>query len=773
MPKKAAKRKPKSKKAVPAKGRARRKAGSGRKLAAGTIRLTTDSGDAFTASFKDQAARKKLQQYAMQWAYTVRNRDRWLLTSDAQARIHERATDTLNDIGIGDAAIEAISRARLVEVAAPYSDERDSWEMRIFPWEYLLSAAVRARGELWRSLVVRRIQRSGALPARKGIARALIVTSCPGALHDEYSFEEERALVETNLRSEDGTNMQCDVLVDPTARQLKAWIRDHSPDVVHLTGVDAHLGAVLLELPDDRDRRDGFYLADDDGAETLVDPEELGAIINAGKDHTPQFVFINTYNSASRMAAMAVAQGSAAALGFQDFIDDRLAESFLANFYRAWTLSGYSSWAALDWAWRRLRKQPRSLRGSGVVLWTERSFEGAYTPGLQLEARLRDERREPFALSEGERIQDVLDVQYKPPGCINYSMLHNNADIFESFRLTKKVHQLLEGVDVAVSLQVGADHFSYRKRVDVDQNPTFLERDIRVPLTWDYVRGLKESVRSALYVEVSHGDEILRRDTHSVTLQPVQEWEDTDENRAWLPSFVLPRDAQVVATVRQAERYLRALADYGQAGFDGYQSLDRNSEAPSEGVDLQVRAIWCALVYEHNLAYINPPPSYAAGTQRLRTPSEVVASGHGTCIDLTLFLAACLEYVEIHPAIFLLQGHAFPAYWRSDSAYSDFGCMRYASEDIDTGDADSSGRFDTVHRYKDWMISGEDSHRAILASIQRGDLVPIESVAMTNCLGFAEAVEQGMENVEAVDEFESMIDLPLARQRYKVTPLPF
>ncbi|MCG8125130.1 MAG: hypothetical protein N0E55_14410, partial [Candidatus Thiodiazotropha taylori] len=28
-------------------------------------------------------------------------------------------------------------------------------------------------------------------------------------------------------------------------------------------------------------------------------------------------------------------------------------------------------------------------------------------------------------------------------------------------------------------------------------------------------------------------------------------------------------------------------------------------------------------------------------------------------------LAACLEYIEIHPVLFLIEGHAFPGYWRS------------------------------------------------------------------------------------------------------------
>ena len=39
-----------------------------------------------------------------------------------------------------------------------------------------------------------------------------------------------------------------------------------------------------------------------------------------------------------------------------------------------------------------------------------------------------------------------------------------------------------------------------------------------------------------------------------------------------------------------------------------------------------MQAIWAALVHEFKILDINPPPAYAKRTQRLRTPSEVVAS---------------------------------------------------------------------------------------------------------------------------------------------------
>ena len=83
-----------------------------------------------------------------------------------------------------------------------------------------------------------------------------------------------------------------------------------------------------------------------------------------------------------------------------------------------------------------------------------------------------------------------------------------------------------------------------------------------------------------------------------------------------------------------------------------------------ESVDLQVRAIWSALMLDFPLAYINPPPTFTDKSQRIRTPSDTIAGRRGTCIDLAVLLAACLEYVDIHPVIVLLLGHAFPAYWR-------------------------------------------------------------------------------------------------------------
>jgi hypothetical protein len=47
-------------------------------------------------------------------------------------------------------------------------------------------------------------------------------------------------------------------------------------------------------------------------------------------------------------------------------------------------------------------------------------------------------------------------------------------------------------------------------------------------------------------------------------------------------------------------------------------------------------------------------PEADISDQRLRTPSMIVRDHSGTCVDLALFFAACLELVDIYPVIFLL-----------------------------------------------------------------------------------------------------------------------
>ena len=272
--------------------------------------------------------------------------------------------------------------------------------------------------------------------------------------------------------------------------------------------------------------------------------------------------------------------------------------------------------------------------------------------------------------------RQVVTVDIQPLEELNYSLLHNQQPLFERFAIfngsatRNKVDRLdaVGDVDVSVELSAGTETACYSRLLTLDGTNVDLKKDIHVPLTSALLRSVGEAINSTMTIRVSWG-QALYHESHKVRLLPVDQWRDNDRDGQWLPSFVLPRDPSVERLVEKAQRYVRVLRDDPTAGFEGYQAVEPRAADPTAEVDRQVQAIWSTIVHELDLGYINPPPTYsnALDSQRLRTPTTIERWRSGTCIDLALLLASCLELVDIYPVMFLLNDHAFPGYWRSDA----------------------------------------------------------------------------------------------------------
>lgn len=255
----------------------------------------------------------------------------------------------------------------------------------------------------------------------------------------------------------------------------------------------------------------------------------------------------------------------------------------------------------------------------------------------------------------------VLDFDVHPYPTLNYSVLHNGKrQMFERFRIYKFSPDVVKDVRVEVSLNIGAENFGFRGTFEMVDHILDLSEAIAVGLTSSLSRSLRESVRTTVFVRVTKGaDDERFCKTFDVSLLAVDEWKDDPLSGVFLPSFVLPRDPSIAQVIARAQRYLMALADDVAQGFDGYQSRDDYPDDPAGALEVQARAIWYALQHDFALKYVNPPPTFSVYSQRLRVPSDILKGGRGTCIDLALILAACFEYIGLHPVIFLMRGHAF------------------------------------------------------------------------------------------------------------------
>jgi hypothetical protein len=725
----------------------------------------------------------RLQRAAMQWSYIVRNRRRWAEREALAREQNVRARALLREVGVGDDELRAIAEAGKAQVSIGYSptDDDAGWELRVLPWEFLLAGATQKLRSKRPLAVARQLgRRVGSRERSEGPKSVLYVQSAPQPLADEYDFASEQELVKSNL-SQLGWNP----LLNPTRKSLQEAMRSLRPDVVHLAGFDSHEARRLapkapLVRPEgaqggsDERVLDGYALSGSDGELDLVSARDLAELL-AGRGHAPLFVGCGFWDSGSRVAATLVASGVSTAVGFQDSFDDELAELFFAALYRRWQQAGWRLADAFHDAWDVVRQRPRGLTGTGVVLWSSRALVGPDAGPTARERTLRQrfERESRAVIDQREhRLLDQLcRVHCEPFEELNYSLLHNRRPLFDTLKILKLMPGCMEDIELRVELDGGAATFPYRRIFSLRDEKLDLNPDIHASLTSSLARSAGESVNTSLFVELLWGPRVLYRQTHRVRLLPPDQWRDTDEDRLWLPSFVLPRDPAVTELIEKATRYVRVLRDDPRAGFEGYQAVDAASRDPSRPVDLQVQAIWDAIVHEWRLAYVNPPPAYSQGldSQRLRTPSMIAADGAGTCIDLCLLVSACLELVDIYPVVFLLDDHAFPGYWRSEEAHDDFlQVIADRIEELSPSDAVRSGTNGT--QTEPWL-HGPDVHAEIWQRVKARDLVALESVNLTDPTGFAVAIQNGRKRLRPRTGFNSMIDVVSARYA-NVTPLP-
>jgi hypothetical protein len=474
-------------------------------------------------------------------------------------------------------------------------------------------------------------------------------------------------------------------------------------------------------------------------------------------------VGLSVENSAARTAALMVAEGATlAAIAFQDTVDNALSNYFYELLYGSLKQAGWRLPSAFELAWQQVRLEPKATRATGIALWA-----GAPLFPADQRAELQS------ALPERAASSQLPRIVAQPHAELNYSVLHNNGSLFKEFVVEPGGALPSDWLTVDVSIHMGSEVAHYSKRFQADRRRFDLIDEIHLPLTAALVRSTHEAINSSLQVQLTHNDTVLTRDSHRLRLLPVDQWRDNDQDGHWLPSFVLPRDPAVMAAVEQAQRYVRVLRDNPDAGFEGYQAAPDIDENQLQEVDLQVQALWATLVHEWRLGYINPPPTYSHNldSQRLRTPSAIQRNRSGTCIDLALLFAACLELIDVYPVIFLLKGHALPGYWRHKDFQDNYASLKRESS-APTPLAGEQGRNSSSSaQHTPWQAQGKAAYQEVLHLIRDRQLVPVETVRLTEHCGFVEAIESGVAAMNEADDFHSVLDIITARTR-QVTPLP-
>ncbi|CAA7603104.1 Restriction endonuclease type II-like [Acididesulfobacillus acetoxydans] len=243
---------------------------------------------------------------------------------------------------------------------------------------------------------------------------------------------------------------------------------------------------------------------------------------------------------------------------------------------------------------------------------------------------------------------------------VNYAMQQNHVPIIRELVVTNNMAHDLS--NVAFRFSAAPEFaFPFEKRVAVlppDQPVNVGLIDLQ--LSPAYLAALTERLSGTLLISAFCGDEVLHSETLSIDVLAFDEWGGYPFMPEMLAAFVTPNHPLISRLTAAASRVLKRWS--GNSALDGYLSKD-----PSR-VKLQVAAIYAAVQAE-NIIYCVPPASFERQGQRIRLCDTVLAQKLGTCLDLTLLYASCLEAIGLNPLIVILEGHAFVAAWLVDDCF--------------------------------------------------------------------------------------------------------
>lgn len=262
-------------------------------------------------------------------------------------------------------------------------------------------------------------------------------------------------------------------------------------------------------------------------------------------------------------------------------------------------------------------------------------------------------------IEENERSGE-LKVQMDTGNVVSWAMEQNSIPIVHYVRIFNDSDYELEDLTVKVDIQ--PDCLSPLSFPIPELNPgqTIVLEPIDLKLNSDTLHALIEKRNSALILEILDQDEqILVRTEKTITVYACNQWSLYSSLPELLAAFVLPNARAVNETLLMARTILND--ETNDPAFSAYQSKS------STRVQAMIDAIYKAL-QELKISHLSPA-SYESADQKIRFPDQLIRYRMGSCLDISVFLAACLEKIGLNPLILLKRGRAIPGCWLTKDSF--------------------------------------------------------------------------------------------------------
>lgn len=254
----------------------------------------------------------------------------------------------------------------------------------------------------------------------------------------------------------------------------------------------------------------------------------------------------------------------------------------------------------------------------------------------------------------------ALDIGIHADQTTGYAAIQNNVPVVRSIAITNTGTQPLSELEVLVSCSPA---FALGARLHFDRLAPGEARKIGpVDLQADhgYLSRLDEAEKATIAVTARCQGSVVAEIKQDIEVLAYDQWAGTRSLPELLAAFCMPNSRVIDQLIGKASLLLRQSP--GEVPMGAYQSRNR------EHVWKQVSAIYSTLLAE-GLQYANPPASFGADGQKIRSPERILEGRLGTCLDLAMLLAACFEQTGLNAVVLIREGHAWVGVWLIEACF--------------------------------------------------------------------------------------------------------
>lgn len=257
---------------------------------------------------------------------------------------------------------------------------------------------------------------------------------------------------------------------------------------------------------------------------------------------------------------------------------------------------------------------------------------------------------------------DKIRVQFDYLPLINFAMQQNKVSVIHQLSIENMTSEPFRNIQVQITAEPDFGSITPVMVEAIPANDSVCLQSFSLVLSANYFAQLTERMSGSLKIEIRSEAETIFTRTYPIDILAYDQWGGINIFPEMLAAFITPNHAVLTPIIKRAAAILEQ--------WTGTPSLDEYQSRNPDRVRKQMAAIYTALT-EQQIIYSTIPASFEEHGQRVRLTDSVLAQKLGTCLDMALLYASCLESIGLNALIVITKGHAFAGGWLVPETFPD------------------------------------------------------------------------------------------------------